>query len=85
MRIELIATVQAVLGVHRRLPSADEVIRRFLLATAGTDDENHVISNRLKRRLRSHYLMLRGIMACLVEDICSPCDAKCKQTQAVTM
>ena len=42
MRIALTTTGEAVLGLPNRLPFADEVTRRFLLATAGTDDGNQV-------------------------------------------
>ena len=37
MRVELVTTAQAVLGVTSRFPFAHEVTRRFLLATAGTE------------------------------------------------
>lgn len=42
MRIVLITTIEAVLRVLSRFPFADEVTRRSLLATAGTDNGNYV-------------------------------------------
>ena len=42
MRIVLITTIKAVPRVPSRFPFANEVARRFLLATAGTDNGNYV-------------------------------------------
>ncbi|QLI71303.1 uncharacterized protein G6M90_00g079060 [Metarhizium brunneum] len=42
MGIVLITTVEAVLRVLSGLPFADEVTRRSLLATTGTDNRKHV-------------------------------------------
>jgi hypothetical protein len=45
MRVALVTTVQAVLGANSRFSFAYEVARRFLLATAGTDNGNQIILN----------------------------------------
>jgi hypothetical protein len=61
MRTALIATVLAVLGVPHRFPFANKVTCRFLLATADTDDGNHLILKLLRSRPKTHYLMEQDI------------------------
>lgn len=54
LRSALITTVQAVSGVPRRFLFAEEVTRRFLLATADADDRNHVILKLSTSRVTAH-------------------------------
>ena len=54
LRSALITTVQAVSGVPRRFLLAEEVTRRFLLATADAEDRNHVILKLSRSRGRAH-------------------------------
>jgi hypothetical protein len=76
MRIALTTTAEAVFGFPSRFPFADEVTRRFLLATAGTDDGNQVILKPLRSRLRTHYLMKHASRR--VVSMKFPCQAKRK-------